>query len=145
MVQDAFVRAAAGAGAVRDESLGQEWFYRVLRSAYVDSQRRADARRRLLAELATETLIARQLAPDPPELGCACLRRALVSLPSEYRRALEVVELGGHSLAELARIAGITANNAAVRVHRARGALARVSRACCRGCRASRDGCSCGV
>ncbi len=145
VIQEAFLRAMAAAERLRDEAHANEWFFRVLRSAYVDQRRRIEARRRLLAEMTAEVRVARQLAPDPPELRCACLRRALVSLPPPYRNALEVVELDGRPLGELASAAGITPNNAGVRIHRARAALARVTRACCHGCRSSRDGCTCGV
>jgi len=145
VVQDAFLRAAASASALRDEARGEEWFFHVLRSAYVDHRRRSDVRRRLRTAVAIETMIARQLAPAPPELGCMCLRRGLSALRPEYRRALEVVVLDERSLSDLAEAAGITLNNAGVRVHRARAALARVARACCRGCRVSPDGCSCGL
>lgn len=145
VVQDAFVRAAASAWAVRDVSHGGEWFFRVLRTAYLDHRRRGDARRRMLAEVAREAVVARQTLPDPPELRCACLRRGLLSLRRDYRTALEIVELEGRTLAELARAAGITANNAGVRVHRARAALARLARTCRHGCRTSRDACSCAL
>lgn len=143
IVQDAFVRAAAGTRTLRDGGQGAEWFFRVLCSAYVDYRRRTDARLRLLVDVATEAVVARQALPDPPELGCACLHRGLASLRSDYRRALEVVELDGRTVVELAESAGITPNNAGVRLYRARRALARLTRACCRGCRASREGCSC--
>jgi RNA polymerase sigma-70 factor (ECF subfamily) len=46
-----------------------------------------------------------------------------VSLKPGYREALQVIELGGGKLADLAQKAAITPENAAVRVHRARKAL----------------------
>jgi DNA-directed RNA polymerase specialized sigma24 family protein len=145
VVQDAFRRAAASEAAISDAAIGEQWFFRVLRSAYVDHRRRADTRRRMLVEVANEIVVARQAVPEPPELSCPCLHRGISALRSEYRKALEVVELGGRTLVELAAAAGITPNNAGVRVHRARAALARLTRDCCRGCRTSSDGCSCGA
>lgn len=143
VVQDAFARATANAGGLRDGAYREEWFYRVLRSAYVDHRRRTAARRRMLVGLAREVVVARQAVPDPPELSCACVGRAMSALRADYRSALEAFELGGCTLAELAASAGITPNNAGVRVHRARVALARLTRECCRGCRTSLDGCCC--
>lgn len=143
VVQDAFRRAAASAATIRDASLGEQWFFRVLRSTYVDYRRRANTRRRMMVEVANEIVVARQAVPEPPELSCACLRGGISALRPEYRRALQVVELDGRTAAELAASAGITTNNAGVRVHRARAALARVTRECCRGCRRNPDGCSC--
>lgn len=145
VVHDAFMRAAAGASAVRDVAHGEEWFFRVLRTAYLDHRRRGDARTRMLAEVAAEAALAGPIAPDSPELRCACLRRGLLAIRRDYRTALEIVALEEGTLADLATVAGITPNNAGVRVHRARAALARVTRACCQGCRSRRDGCACGV
>src|SRR5688500_13863150 len=94
IVQDAFARAAASARALRNEARGEEWFFRALQSAYVDRRRRSDARRRMLAEVTNELIVARQATAEPPELSCACLHRGLSALRPEYRKALEAVELG---------------------------------------------------
>lgn len=143
VVQDAFARAAATTAPLPDESRREEWFFRVLRSAYVDHLRRSDVHQRTLFRVAHEALVAAQLVPEAPELACSCLHRGLSALRPEYRHALEAVELGGRSLQDFAASVGITTNNAAVRTHRARIALARLTRACCRGCRTSSDGCAC--
>lgn len=89
VVHDAFVRAAAGASALRDVAHREEWFFRVLRTAYLDHRRRGDARRRMLGEVAVEAALAGPIAPDPPELRRACLRRGLLAIRREYRTALE--------------------------------------------------------
>lgn len=54
------------------------------------------------------------------------LRRALAELPPEERRAL-ALRLEGYSLQEIADRLGISANNAAVRLHRIRAKLRRHS------------------
>lgn len=133
VVQDAFARAAANAHGLRNETHGDQWFFRVLQSAYVDCRRRTEARRKMRRKIADEVRVTREAIPEAPELSCACLHRGLAALRPEYRQALEVVELDGRSLAELAATAGITPNNAGVRVHRARIVLARLTRECCRG------------
>jgi RNA polymerase sigma-70 factor, ECF subfamily len=71
---------------------------------------------------------------------CACVAGLAGTLKPEYAQALRRVDLEGASLALLAEEAGITPNNAKVRLHRARQALARrleqsCGTSCCRrGC-----------
>ncbi len=147
LVQEAFTRAVFAVGGIRDDASKDEWFFRVLRSAYVDYRRRRDVRRRLRAAASADALVERQVTPDQMEpestkANCACLRRGLASLRPEYRRALEVVVLGERSHGELAEIARISRTNAGVRVHRARGALRRLLRACRTGC-CGDDACCC--
>jgi len=66
----------------------------------------------------------RALAEDILQI-CACARRLAATLKPEYAGVLEVVDVGGASLKEYASREGLTANNAAVRAHRARQALKR--------------------
>jgi RNA polymerase sigma-70 factor (ECF subfamily) len=55
----------------------------------------------------------------------------MATLKPEYREALRIVDLEDGKLSELAERAGITAENAAVRIHRARKALrGQVEKAC---------------
>ena len=62
---------------------------------------------------------------------CQCVAGLLAELKPEYRDALTLVDLEDRKLTDLARQAGISAENAAVRVHRARKALRRkVEEAC---------------
>src|SRR5204863_7530204 len=62
------------------------------------------------------------------ELGdevCACVESLVETLKPEYAAASKRVDLDGAPVVEFAREAGITANNAGVRLHRAHGALRR--------------------
>jgi RNA polymerase sigma-70 factor (ECF subfamily) len=52
---------------------------------------------------------------------CRCVSGLLETLKPEYREALRIVDLEEGKLKDLAQQSGITADNAAVRVHRARG------------------------
>ena len=107
------------------------WFYRVLRNAVIDHHRRGGATGRALERLAREMEEANEPPPDAVEAACACVARLAGDLKPEYAQALRRVEVEGGSLAELAREAGITSGNAAVRLHRARQALLReVTRSC---------------
>ena len=55
--------------------------------------------------------------------ACRCVAELLDTLKPEYATALREVEMQERSVGEYAREAGITANNAAVRLHRARTAM----------------------
>lgn len=140
IVQEAFVRSVERGGELRDEESVVAWFYRVLRNAVIDHYRRADASARALAEWAKE--LEPHVEPEPAAEAaiCECLMAGVQSLKPEYRQALEVADLESRPLAELARDAGISEANAAVRVHRARQALRKRLHDCCSNC----GDCSCG-
>lgn len=131
ILQAAFVRSLEKGGAVRDEESVVAWFYRVLRNGIIDYYRQ-----RVSAERISEQLIAHlQDHQEPDELFkgeiCRCVTALLENVKPEYRDAIQAIDLDDGSLADLATRAGITANNAAVRVHRAREALRKqVTTAC---------------
>lgn len=126
IVQAAFVRGLQHGGSVNEEN-AVTWFYRVLRNAIVDYYRKQASSSRVLEAFAAE--------PDPsPEVRaevCACINGLLGELKPEYRDALRIVDVEDGALADLAAQSGITAENAAVRIHRARKALRKkVEEAC---------------
>lgn len=131
LLQQAFVRGLERVGQLRESESARAWFYRVLRNAILDHQRREAAAQRRL-EVAAE--LERAAAQDDAELervACACVAQLAGTLDPKYATALRRVEVDGLPVVEFAREAGITANNAGVRLHRAREALRRqVARAC---------------
>jgi RNA polymerase sigma-70 factor (ECF subfamily) len=127
IVQDALVRNLDKLDTVRDTAIG--WFYRVLRNAITDHWRREAAAGRRLEAIAAEA----DAAPDEElqNVVCKCVGELAGTLKPEYASALRRIELDGLSMKDYATEAGISSNNAAVRVHRAREALRKqVSRAC---------------
>lgn len=132
LLQEAFVKALERGGELRDGESAVAWFYRVLRNALVDHYRRGGAETRAL-EWASGTTDAAEPGPSD-ELyaeACRCIGLLVDTLKPEYATAIRRLELDGATLADYAREAGITANNAAVRAHRAREALRRqVVRSC---------------
>ena len=130
ILQDAFVRGLARAGALEGEESVLRWFYRALRNAIVDHYRRRGAEARALEQVAQAT----SRAIEDPELFdevCRCATNLLDTLQAPYADALRKVDLGGLSVRDYAAKAGITANNASVRLHRAREALRKqVERSC---------------
>lgn len=133
ILQEGFVRALTHAEAVRDRDSTVAWFYRLLRNAVVDYYRRRGAEDRALAWVAGATAGDAEPGPEA-ELHatvCGCVRDLVDTLKPEYRAALRRVELEGLGVTDYAREAGITPNNASVRLHRARAALRRqVVRSC---------------
>lgn len=83
--------------------------------------------------------------PDAQAAICRCVEPLVDTLKPEYATALRRVELEGAAVKDFAQEAGITPNNAAVRVFRARQALRRQVRESCGTC--AEHGCldcSCG-
>jgi RNA polymerase sigma factor (sigma-70 family) len=137
LLQEALVRGLDRARSLRDQESAVAWFYRLLRNALTDHYRRRGAERRALERLAAEPL-ATEPPPDEELLHtvCACVASLLDTLKPEYAAILRRVELEGLPVGAFAAQAGITPNNAAVRVHRAREALRRQLQRCCQTCAA---------
>jgi RNA polymerase sigma-70 factor (ECF subfamily) len=135
ILQSAYVRALErGAPAAGDEGI-VAWFQAVLRNAWLDRLRKsgveAEAAQRLVREAPDG---ARE--PELEEAVCACVREALEALKPEYAAMIREVDLGERPLGAVAVDAGITPNNAGVRLHRARQALGRQLGRLCGACAA---------
>lgn len=134
LLQAAYVKATEKAGAIREDESTVAWFYRLLRNAIVDArrdQRRAEALASEPAEEASD--------PELHRAVCACVKELVPTLKPEWATLVRRVDLEGASVTEVARDAGITANAASVRLHRARGALRDKLRTVCGAC--ARHGC----
>jgi RNA polymerase sigma-70 factor (ECF subfamily) len=121
ILQAAFVRGIEKSGSIRDTESAVAWFYRLLRNALTDHYRRSGTEARLFPAEATEDTAAYE-AEIRGEV-CACIKRLLPALKSEYADILDRVDLREESLAEAADALAISTNNASVRLHRARAAL----------------------
>ncbi len=144
VLQEAYARSLDKLPLGSEES-AVAWFYRVLRNAVVDHYRRGGASERALASLARE--LEEQTEPnlDERDAVCRCVAKLSGTLKPEYAQALRRIDIDGVSVQQYAEEAGITPNNAGVRVFRARQTLRkRVVRWCgscaARGC----IDCSCG-
>ncbi|MCA9690583.1 MAG: sigma-70 family RNA polymerase sigma factor [Myxococcales bacterium] len=135
ILQDAFIKSAEKLGELRTPEAATAWFYRVLRNASIESHRRDDRRARALSAAEIEAAnAAREPAFDELAAGCHCVGELVETLDPKYAEALARIEVDGVAVKDFAAERGITANNAAVRVHRARRALAREVAACCGAC-----------
>jgi RNA polymerase sigma factor (sigma-70 family) len=135
ILQEAFARSIDRGSTLREGESATAWFYRLLRNALTDHWRRKDARNRALQRVAQEPHEP-EPAPDAELLAvvCTCVGELVDDLKPEYAGVLRKVELEGATVHDYADAQGITANNASVRLHRAREALRLRLVRCCGTC-----------
>ena len=136
ILQDAFVKSIEKAESIRDDESAVAWFYRLLRNAIIDHYRRGSVRSQALERLATEMKDAVEPPPEIHGAICACVGELAANLKPEYAEAIKRVEVDEVPVQVFASEAGISANNAAVRLFRAREALRKEVKASCRTCAA---------
>jgi RNA polymerase sigma-70 factor (ECF subfamily) len=130
ILQTAFTRGLERGAGVQDEKV-VAWFYRVLRNAVIDYYRQRSSAARAMEAWGREFSDVQEPEAELRREICQCLSSLLETLKPEYREALRIVDLEEGKLKDLAQQSGITAENAAVRVHRARAALRRqIEQAC---------------
>lgn len=146
ILQEAFARGLDKLGALRDDESAVAWFYRSLRNAVVDHHRRKGASARALTAFADELGEAAEPGEETRGAVCQCVARLAETLKPEYADALQRIEVQGASVKDFAAERGISSNNAAVRIFRAREALRKQVAASCGTC--AEHGCldcSCGA
>ena len=134
ILQDAFVKSLEKGESIRDDESAVAWFYRLLRNAIIDHHRRGSVRSQALDRLANEMKDAVEPPPEIHGAICACVGELAANLKPEYAQAIRRVEVDEVPVQEFATEAGISANNAAVRVFRAREALRKEVKASCGTC-----------
>jgi RNA polymerase sigma factor (sigma-70 family) len=132
LLQEAFTRSLTKLGQLEQEESAVAWFYRVLRNAVTDHQRRSGAHARTLEAFSRELETA--VAPETEAAVCQCVSGLARNLKPEYAAALQAVEVEGMAVKDFAQAQGITSGNAAVRVFRAREALKTQVQRCCGSC-----------
>jgi RNA polymerase sigma factor (sigma-70 family) len=129
IVQEDFVRSLDRGDEIQESVFG--WFYRVLRNAVVDHQRRQAVASRRLDEWAAELAVASDGGQELANVACACVARLAGALKPDFAEALRQIEVDGVSVKDYAESVGISASNAGVRIFRAREALRKqVARSC---------------
>lgn len=129
ILQAAFVKAVEKSSALAKDESAVAWFFRLLRNAITDHVRRTKAEERRRTRKGVE--LARTDEQALERAVCRCVGELVPLLKPEYGTLIQRAEIDGASLTDVAREQGITANNAAVRLHRARKALKReLERAC---------------
>jgi RNA polymerase sigma-70 factor (ECF subfamily) len=134
IVQAAFVRSLERGENLKDEESVVAWFYRMLRNAVIDHYRSSASRGTALEAFAAEVKRNGQPSQTVKREICSCIGGLLQELRPEYKMALQLAEIDERPLMELASQTGISASNAAVRVHRARQALLKQVQRTCGSC-----------
>jgi RNA polymerase sigma factor (sigma-70 family) len=134
LLQTAMLRVLTKAHTLRSTDRVIPWFYRMLRNLLVDWHRRRAAAERALRRLDAAAKVAE--AHDEPLWGqvCTCVTAILTTLRPAHADILRRVEIDEQPLTGVARSLGISANNASVRLLRARRALLDRLRATCGAC-----------
>jgi RNA polymerase sigma-70 factor (ECF subfamily) len=124
ILQAAYLKASELSGSIQQEESTVAWFYRLLRNALIDRRRRQLIEARALERHGHEILVDAEQEDEPLKAAiCGCIDDLIPTLKPEYAELVRRVDLQGASLQEAAGEAGITTNNASVRLHRARAAL----------------------
>lgn len=132
ILQSAYLKAVEHGSEIRDHESTVAWFYRILRNAITDHYRRRAARTSAHEAFAAETPVSYEA--EVAQTACACIRDVIRDLKSEYRTAIEQVDLGGVTVEEFAQSQQTSANNASVRLHRARKTVAKKLTTVCGAC-----------
>jgi RNA polymerase sigma factor (sigma-70 family) len=132
ILQSAYLKAVEHCSEIRHDESTVAWFYRILRNAIADHHRRKAARIRAHDSFAAEAPVSYEAAVT--QTVCACIRDVIHDLKSEYRTAIEQVDLGGMTVDAFARSQHTSANNASVRLHRARKAVGKKLTSVCGAC-----------
>jgi len=125
ILQDAFAKVVARPGQAPAGDAIVPWFYRTLRNAAIDRFRRRGAADRAFEAFARELETREVPARETEAEICACVSRLADTLKPEYADALHEIDIVGTPVKTYAVRKGLSANNAAVRVFRAREALKR--------------------
>jgi RNA polymerase sigma-70 factor (ECF subfamily) len=132
ILQSAYLKAVEHGSEIRDDESTVAWFYRILRNAITDHYRRRVARTSAHEAFAAEAPVSYEA--EVTQMVCACIGDVIHDLKSEYRTAIEQVDLGGMTVDAFARSQQTSANNASVRLHRARKAVAKKLTTVCGAC-----------
>jgi RNA polymerase sigma-70 factor, ECF subfamily len=134
ITQETLLRLYRSAPKLRDESALEGWMYQIARSALVDHHRRAAVR----AEAVDPEQLDQYAYPeaDEPPTGetalAGCLRPLLARVPDNYRRALELTDLGELTQGQAAARLGLTTSGMKSRIQRGRRLLRDEVAKCCR-------------
>ncbi len=123
ILQSAYVKALERGSQLRDKESVVAWFYRILRNAIIDHYRRGSACSKAHELFEAEAPTSYEMELE--QKVCACIGAVIGDLKAGYREAIEHVDLAGESVESFAQLQNTTANNASVRLHRARKEVAK--------------------
>lgn len=134
LAQDVMLKAQAALVDGRQEGLPHDklgaWMFQIARNTVIDFYRS----RRGQAHVPVDQVDEASTAPDEAQMSAdvsKCLRPLIQRLPQPYRQALELADLQGLKLKDIATRAGISLSGAKSRVQRARMLLRDMLVDCC--------------
>jgi RNA polymerase sigma-70 factor (ECF subfamily) len=136
VVAEVMLRIHQNLASLDDRERLTAWVFRIARNAITDHYRRTARRREVVAsEPALDPDAGADAWLDDQaatlfELA-ACIRPLVNALPVDYRRALVLTDLEGHSQADAARMEGISLSGMKSRVQRGRRQFGALVRQCC--------------
>jgi RNA polymerase sigma-70 factor, ECF subfamily len=133
VLQPAYTKAVEQQDALEEETI-VAWFYLVLRNALTDYYRRRDVHNKHISQSSEVLHELADPASGMKQDVCECIRALISTLKPEYAEIVERVDLACSTLSEATQLLGITANNAGVRLSRARNALRKSLEAAYRTC-----------
>lgn len=151
VLQVAAMRAVEAHASLEDPGRVLAWLYRIHRNVITDASRKRQSLARLAERVERET-IHDAATHWPVQVGgetCRCSAAQAQFVGESYAEILNLVDLGELTVLEASKVLGISPNNAAVRLHRARKALRkRMLEHCgvtsireCADCRCVHEGC----
>jgi RNA polymerase sigma-70 factor, ECF subfamily len=126
VVQETLLRAWKAQDTLQDEKSAKPWFLTIVRREYART-----FERKRLPTVDVDDLIAREepiLASGSEAENVVELRRAMFSLPQDYREPLVLQVLMGYSTAEIAQQLGLSHPAVLTRLFRARNRLREICR-----------------
>lgn len=123
LVQDCAVRVLRTTRAPGNESTYKAWLFTILRNLWLDHLRTRKLRREVPVEEA-EHQPALPVAIESVLVNALAVRQAFALLSADHRDVLTLVDIGGFSYEETARLLQISKGTVMSRVSRARTALA---------------------
>lgn len=124
LLQTAYIKGLKSSAGVKEQEKITAWFFQLLRNALTDHWRRKAAEGRAVDAYGAEALRLEKI--DAAKLDrevCKCVSALVDTIKPEYADAIKKVDLEDVSVRDLAKSSGVTANSAAVRLHRARKTL----------------------
>ncbi len=139
ILQSAYIRAMEQCATLHKNESAAAWFYRILRNAVIDYYRHRAVEDRSLEQLAREHSSEPLSMPEEEAATCECIGEVLDTMKPAYSQAIREVDLAEDTLQNFAGKTGISAGNAAVRIHRARQSLRKHLTRLCGAC--AKDSC----
>lgn len=124
LLQAAYLKGLKSSASVKERDKITAWFYQLLRNALTDHWRKKAAEGRAVDAYGAEAVRREKLDAEKLDREvCKCVSALVDTIKPEYAEAIKKVDLEDVSVQDLAKTSGVTANSAAVRLHRARRTL----------------------